>query len=221
MKQRHDPQHVAHLRHRHAAKWVMVAAAAALVVGAVTAAVLLNNDDGGPASSADAAGQPVITGTALPKFDSQASTDAAAGLPAPSVTGRDIAGSPVVIDPAATGQPVLLVFVANWCPHCHRLLPNIQAWLADGTIGIDVTVIPTAESSSAPSSASWLADLGWTGSVLPDGDNGDGRPGPVAIDYGASGWPYVVLLDRHGAVTARASGELNHDQMIAILATLG
>ena len=161
---------------------------------------------------------PVITGDPLPTYES-GSVDPANGLTAPTVAGAGLDGTVVTIDPAARQRPTLVVFVANWCPHCHAFLPNVQAWIADGTISadVDVVVVATAESASAESSADWLAQLGWTTPVLVDGDNGDGQPGSVALAYGAPGWPYTVLFNADGTVAARTSGELTQSQMQQLL----
>lgn len=163
---------------------------------------------------------PVITGDPLPTLGNGA--DAAVALTAPTAAGAGLDGTVVTIDPAARQRPTLVVFVANWCPHCHAFLPNVEAWIADGTIpaDVDVVVVATAESASAESSADWLAQLGWTTPVLVDGDNGDGQPGSVALAYGAPGWPYTVLFNADGTVAARTSGELTQSQMQQLLAFL-
>ncbi|MDO8392205.1 MAG: TlpA disulfide reductase family protein [Actinomycetota bacterium] len=161
---------------------------------------------------------PTITGDTLPTYGT--GTDSAT-LVAPTVAGAGLDGTVVTIDPAATQRPTLVVFVANWCPHCHAFLPNLQAWIADGTVSadIDVVLVATAESATAESSADWLAQLDWPTPVLVDGDNGDGKAGPVAIAYGAPGWPYLVLLNADGTVAARSSGEMSQSQMVDMLAT--
>jgi len=159
-----------------------------------------------------------ITSDTLPPF--AAGSDPAIGLTAPAVIGPGLDGNAVVIDPASTQRPTLVVFVANWCPHCHALLPNVQAWIADRTISadVDVVVVATAESTSAQSSAEWLAQLDWRTKVLVDAAPGDGQAGPVAQAYGAPGWPYLVLIAADGTVAARTSGEMTQSQMQQLLA---
>lgn len=156
-----------------------------------------------------------IAGDALPPFDGTAGTDAAVGMPAPTVKGFDYQGNEIRIDPAE--GPHLVMFQAHWCPHCAAALPNVIDWMADGTIPswLPVTLVSTAES---PRSANypadkWLQELGWTGRVLRDSPNDDGAAGVAANAYGAAGWPYFVVIGVDGTVVARASGELTQADM--------
>lgn len=162
---------------------------------------------------------PAISGDALPAYGDGA--DAAVGHTAPRVVGRGLDGNAVVIDAASTQRPTLVVFVANWCPHCHAFLPNVKAWIADGTIpsDVDIVLVTTAERAAQQSSAEWLAQLGWTGTVLVDGDNGSAVAGIAAVAYGATGYPFLVLINSDGTVAARTAGELSAAQMTALLAT--
>ncbi|MGI8938357.1 MAG: TlpA family protein disulfide reductase [Iamia sp.] len=52
------------------------------------------------------------------------SADPAIGQVAPTLTGIDPAGDPVTIDPGAEG-PMVIAFVAHWCPHCQAEVPRL------------------------------------------------------------------------------------------------
>jgi hypothetical protein len=160
-----------------------------------------------------------IAGGSLSMFDGTASTDPAVGLPAPTVDGFDYEGNAIRIDPAE--GPHLVMFQAHWCPHCAANLPNVEEWLADGTIPswLPVTLVSTAESPGASNYPAdrWLQELGWTGRVLRDTDEGDGAAGAAAVAYGASGWPYYVVIGVDGTVLARASGELTKAQIESLM----
>ena len=163
-----------------------------------------------------------IAGDALPPFDGTATTDPAVGMPAPTVFGNDYEGNEILINPA--DGPHLVMFQAHWCPHCAANLPNVVTWLEDGTIPswLPVTLVSTAESPSGPNypADKWLQELGWTGRVLRDSPNDDGAAGVAATAYGATGWPYFVVIGVDGQVLARAAGELTQADLQALFAGL-
>ena len=161
-----------------------------------------------------------IEGDPLPMFNAAAATDPAVGMPAPAVIGFDYEGNQIRIDPAE--GPQLVMFQAHWCPHCARNLPNVVTWLEDGTIPswLPVTLVSTAESPSSGENYpadEWLQEMGWSGRVLRDSNEGDGAPGRAGLAYGASGWPYFVVIGVDGNVLARTSGELTQADMRKLL----
>lgn len=173
-----------------------------------------------PESSAASA--VLISGDPLPPFDGTASTDIAVGMPAPAVNGFDYAGNEILVNPA--DGPHLVMFDAHWCPHCAANLPNVIDWMADGTIPswLPVTLVSTAESSTSANYPAdmWLQENGWTGRVLHDPNDDDGTAGAAARAYGATGWPYFVVIGVDGNVLARASGELTKQEMQQLLTGL-
>jgi hypothetical protein len=66
----------------------------------------------------------------------------------------------------------------------------------------------------------WLHELGWSGRVLRDSNEVDGAAGRAAAAYGASGWPYFVVIGVDGTVLARASGELDKSAMEKLMKDL-
>jgi thiol-disulfide isomerase/thioredoxin len=119
---------------------------------------------------------------------------------------------------AADGPPTMIMFVADWCPHCQREVPVVQQWVDAGRLPetVDLVSVSTAVDPSRPSFPpdAWLADEGWTAPVLVDGDNA------AAQAMGLSGFPFVVAIDGNGRVVLRASGELTTDQFDTIASTL-
>jgi len=170
---------------------------------------------------AGGSGEVTIVGDPLPLFE-QLANDTAIGLPAPRVWGHDFDGNEVTINPAEGAH--LVVFVAHWCPHCNAELPLLVQAAADGTLPswLPITLVSTAESTTAPNHPPqpWLAEQGWTGRVIEDGSQGDGAAGTIAQVYGASGWPYFVLIGSDGTVVARSVGEISVVQLQELIATL-
>lgn len=145
-----------------------------------------------------------LAGAQLPALADGA--DPAIGTKAPTLSGYTFDGSPVTVDPSK--GPVMLVFLAHWCPHCNREAPEIMQWKADGgvpdglqIIGVTTAVAPDRE-HYPPSS--WIRDdMQWTYPVLADSEASDAFKA-----MGGSGFPYVVLLDTEGRVLDRWAGEL-------------
>ncbi len=162
-----------------------------------------------------------VTGQ-LPRFDQSTAVDPAVGMPAPSVVGFDYDGNEIRIDPAE--GPQVVMFQAHWCPHCAANLPKVMEWMADGTIQswLPVTLVSTAESPTAANypANKWLKDMGWTGRVIRDSNEGDRVAGRVATAYGAPGYPTLVVIGIDGNVLARATGELSQADMKQLLAGL-
>ncbi|MEX0847137.1 MAG: redoxin domain-containing protein [Ilumatobacteraceae bacterium] len=181
----------------------------ALSVGTVPASV----DGSTPAATGDGVVRgevwPVtIDGTPLPGLP-DSGADPVIGTVAPGLSGFTFDGSPVVVDPSK--GPVMLVFLAHWCPHCNREAPEIMQWKADGgvpaelqVIGVTTAVDPTRD-KYPPSS--WITDeMQWTYPVLADSEASQAFTG-----MGGSGFPYVVIVGADGTVLDRWSGEIGRD----------
>ncbi|MFM9084064.1 MAG: TlpA family protein disulfide reductase [Actinomycetota bacterium] len=185
---------------------VVVIAAAAVAIGAS-----VGSDTPAGAPSATDGGitgefQPVtVTGTPL-EPRGEGDTDPAAGVEAPTLTGKDFRGREVVIDPGSDGRPTMLVFLAHWCPHCNREVPRILELDADGGIPDAVRVVGVATGSRAdqpnwPPSA-WLEKMGWKWERMADSETAD-----AFMAYGGSSYPTMVFVKADGTVQNRVSGE--------------
>lgn len=177
-----------------------------------------------PAAGAQAFGPVTVEGDVLPPFESTAA-DPAVGLPAPTLAGETPGGEAVTIAPG--DEPLLVAFLAHWCPHCQVEAP-LLAELADddGLIeGARVVAVATDSNSQAPEypPGDWLAREGWPGPVLldtePQGQEGY-RERVAAEAYGIGGYPFLVAVDAEGTVVARTAGELGADgiRQVAALA---
>lgn len=200
--------------------WVIIVVVIAVVIGGI---VLLTRggDDGSASDNTDSNGvslddlptsQPVtITGEALLPYDAAEQSDPAVGQPAPVLSGLDFQGDPITVDPA--NGPYMIVFLAHWCPHCNAEVPRLLDWKASGAVPTDLDVIgvatAVAESAANYPPAQWFSDRGWSWPVLVDESLGEGEAGKSAVAFGASGWPYFVIVGADGLVKSRASGEVS------------
>lgn len=212
--------------------WMWLTLGVIAVVAVVGGVVVLTGGDGetsGPADSSTSSStapafpdsQPItIEGDALPSFNSPAD-DPAIGMTAPLLTGLDFRGDEIVVDPTVDG-PVMLVFLAHWCPHCNAEMPRLLDWKNSGGVPPELNVIgvATAVASTAPNYPphEWFSNRGWSWPILVDQKVDDnGSAGRAAQAYGASGWPYFVIIGADGTVKARSSGELEVSEIQAIV----
>jgi thiol-disulfide isomerase/thioredoxin len=185
--------------------------AAVVVVIAVVAVVVTRSS--GDASAGPQTYPVTVTGSPLPVMpDSTSTPDPAIGLLAPTLTGQSLFdGSSMTIAPGG-GHPMLVVFVAHWCPHCQREVPLLVQWMNSGQKPADLNVVAVSTANNlsdvnSPAS-SWLKREKWTTPVMADSSDNT-----AAQAYGLPGYPYLVLLDANGKVTARNSGEMTIDQI--------
>jgi thiol-disulfide isomerase/thioredoxin len=158
-----------------------------------------------------------VTGTPLAGLENP-NDDPAVGTAAPKLSGFTFDGTPMDID--YSKGPTLLVFLAHWCPHCNREIPEINAWRDSGKVPADLQVIAvtTAVDPSRDNypPSEWIVDKGWTWPVLADSEGSD-----AALAMGVSGFPYSIIIGADGTVLGRISGELGSgygDWVASILA---
>ena len=101
---------------------------------------------------------------------------------------------------ALRGQPVLLVFWNEWCPHCRRALPDVQAQAARfadrGYQVITVTKHTKGQTDHEVMDFLQRQELALRCAVEPEGY-------VSTQDYGISGVPGAALVDREGVVIWR------------------
>ena len=145
----------------------------------------------------------VVTGTPLPQ--GEGSSDPAIGTAAPALAGFDYAGQAVDIAPGTDG-PMMVVFLAHWCPHCNAEVPVLLDWEASGDIpaALQVVGVSTAVSADRPNfpPGQWLDDKGWDWPVI-----ADDVEQTAAQAYGVTGYPFLTFIDADGNVVGRTSGE--------------
>jgi thiol-disulfide isomerase/thioredoxin len=199
--------------------FVIVAGVVVLIIAAALIAVLATggSDDSGDSSASGDSGaeieqtRPVeVTGEALAPFEDPAA-DPAVGQASPVVTGAGFDGTPMTIG-GAGDKPTLLVFLAHWCPHCNREVPEVIKLNDAGGIPADLDVIgiSTAVASDRPNypPSEWIVDKGWPFPTMADSENSE------ALDaFGGTGFPFLVIVDSDGTVLARQSGESTADEL--------
>ena len=211
--------------------WMWVTIGVLVVVAVVGVVIATSGGDDSPAASDTTAAQggglddlpisqPVtVTGDPLPAYSPDAGADEAIGLTAPTLDGLNFNSQPIKVD-AADGA-YMLVFLAHWCPHCNAEVPRLLDWKNSGAVPADLRVIgvATAVSETAVNfpPAEWFSNKGWAWPVLVDEAQGDGAAGKAAQAYGATGWPYFVIVGADGKVKVRVSGEVEPSDLQKIV----
>ena len=151
------------------------------------------------------------TGEILSRLDDP-DNDPARGKIAPVVNGFGFDGAPLTIAP--TGKPMLVVFLAHWCPHCNAEIPRLIEWKDSGAMPADLGVVgvSTGARDDAPNwpPSQWVVDKAWPWPVMADNEDQN-----AAVAFGVSGYPGLILLDGDGKVLARRSGEADIDALKA------
>ncbi len=197
---------------------VVIAGIVVLVLAAILAVVLAGRDGGG--SSGEPARVPVkVTGQALAAYPEGGGggTDPAVGVAIPTVNGVTFDNSPMSIGPS--DGPMVVIFLAHWCPHCQAEVPRIQDWLNAGGLptGVKLVSVATSTSSTQPNypPSAWLKRENWSPPVLVD----DAKSTALQA-FGMSSFPAFVFVDGSGKVVVRTTGEIAIDQLQAIVQQL-
>ncbi|HEX4983241.1 MAG TPA: TlpA disulfide reductase family protein [Ilumatobacteraceae bacterium] len=159
-----------------------------------------------------------VEGSALPPLPSSGD-DTAVGLTAPALVGESFDGSAVTT--ASEGGPVMVVFLAHWCPHCNNEIPRLIELEETGRFPDDLKIIAvsTAARADAPNfpPSEWIVDMGWPWPVMVD--DVDTETGiPVGAEaFGVNSFPFITVVGADATVLARWSGESEPDDFIAKL----
>jgi cytochrome c biogenesis protein CcmG, thiol:disulfide interchange protein DsbE len=172
------------------------------------------SDGESPATGAPGApGGVTLEGSPLPP--GQGEDDPAIGTAAPTLRGTDYQGNEVTIAPGTEG-PMMVVFLAHWCPHCNAEIPVLLEWQESGEIPDELQIygVGTAASPDRPNYPpdQWLQEKGWAWPVLADDEQLT-----AANAYGVTGFPYFVILDADGNVVVRNSGEIPIEDLDAMV----
>lgn len=167
-------------------------------------------------SGSAAENQPVtVAGEALPSHPSSG-TDNGIGLTPPALSGSSFDGSPITVDPCATTGATMVVFVAHWCPHCNVEVPRLVEWYESGAVpdGLQVVAVSTGVESNADNypPSQWITDNNWPWPVL-----ADDAEQTAAQAWGLDAYPYFVIINSDGVVTARDTGEKSIEDITALV----
>lgn len=198
---------------------LLLGIAAAVLVGLALIAFLATRGGGEDAVLSPAAVE--VVGQPLPSMPdtgpvTNADTDPAAGMVAPTLIGSDFDGNEVRIEP--DGRAKAIYFVAHWCPHCQAEVPVVQGLIEDGRQpdNLDVYAVSTAVDSTRGNYPPevWLDKEEFSPIVLRDDSELS-----AYNSAGPAGFPFVIYLNADHQVVARSAGTLGAEQMQALWTT--
>ncbi len=130
---------------------------------------------------------------------------------APDFTLPDLAGNPVSLA-SFRGKTVILDFWATWCPPCIFQVPELNRfWAAHKDAG-DVMVIGVAiDVEGAEIVAPWAQEQGVAYPLVIGSEQ-------VARDFGAVGFPTLVIVTPDGRIDSLHVGLIEFDQLEALVA---
>lgn len=158
--------------------------------------------DSGISFTAEPAGGVEVVGTTLSRFDER-SVDLEVGRPAPAFSGPGFDGNLIEVTPGT--RPMVVLFLAHWCPHCQAEVPELQAYIDENGLpeGVDFVAVTTANDASRDNypADEWLEREGWTPVTIMDDDASS-----ISEAFGLTAFPFYVFLDAEGLVGGRFTG---------------
>lgn len=135
------------------------------------------------------------------------------GDPAPTFTLEDIEGKTYLLE-SYLGQPVLIEFLAVWCPHCQNQAPVTAQITSENEDEGLVTLIINASPfgryyTLGNQSPVTLNDLKWFRDQYQVKEPILIDQGEVGQKYGLRGFPMFILIDKSGKIVWSESGEVS------------
>jgi peroxiredoxin len=131
------------------------------------------------------------------------------GRPAPDIAGKDLDGVELTLS-EYRGKVVYLIFTGEWCGPCRseypyqRLMLELYKDKPFALLGVNSD--PKIETAKQGKIDARLPYRSWW-----DGNQKDSTKGPIATQFGVTGWPTVYLIDATG--TIRFAGARHEDSL--------
>jgi thiol-disulfide isomerase/thioredoxin len=138
------------------------------------------------------------------------------GKPVPALEGDDVDGKPFKLSDYR-GKVVALVFWASWCGPCMAMVPQERA-LVKRLEGKPFALVGVNGDEDRPKAKAAMDKEQMTWPSFFDGKVGRG---PVAVKWGVSSWPTVIVLDARGVIRHVDPDRSKLDELIdALLAEM-
>jgi thiol-disulfide isomerase/thioredoxin len=145
---------------------------------------------------------------AAPAFAPQFEPGPSIGEKAPDIVGEDIDGNPLKLSDFE-GKVVLIDFWGDWCVHCRNLIPHARDLNKEMEgkpfVLLGVNSDRNREAVKEVVKRDGITWKSWW--------NGGTPAGPIATQYGVTGWPTLFLIDDKGIVRQKWVGAPNPKEL--------
>jgi thiol-disulfide isomerase/thioredoxin len=132
---------------------------------------------------------------------------------APSVSGTDLTGHPLVLSQFA-GKVVVLNFWASWCPPCRSEAPALEQVYTDtrasGVQFVGVDIRENGASDGVHFETTHHIDY-------PSFSDQASRIALAFRNTGVQSPPTTIVIDRQGRIAARGLGEMTYTQLLTVV----
>ena len=109
------------------------------------------------------------------------------------------------------GKPTLLVFAAEWCPHCRTELPEVQKFYDANKDKVNVVVVFTNSQTNLGKTQTYVKDNGYTFPAYFD------ENGAITRGFAVDGFPYNLKIN-NGKVEEKLELPVDFDSLTASFA---
>jgi peroxiredoxin len=128
--------------------------------------------------------------------------------PAPDFTVATVTGEPFTLSDQF-GSPVVLFFVAAYCPHCHKMMPVMQS-IHQKDPSLKIALIDATD--NAAKTLAFANSYGISFFIIQDKD------GAISKRYNVNGIPNLVFINSVGSIVDRFAGETATEHVMACIA---
>jgi thiol-disulfide isomerase/thioredoxin len=132
---------------------------------------------------------------------------------APSVSGTDLAGSPLTLSQFA-GKVIVLNFWASWCPPCRSEAAALEQVYTDTRVsGVQFVGVDIRENGVSDG-------VHFETNHHVDYPSFSDQASRIALDFRSTGVetpPTTIIIDRQGRIAARGLGEMTYTQLLSVV----
>lgn len=123
------------------------------------------------------------------------------------------------INPVKTGKVTVLNFWGTWCGPCVSEMPSLDqvAWDYKDTL----TVIAVHSLDGHNEMPAYIGQNYPDSPIIFSWETGDGYIGDYYAKFEAQGYPFTVVMDERGVITATKLGMMDHAEMEALVEAAG
>lgn len=120
-----------------------------------------------------------------------------------------------IIDPSKTGKVTVINFWGTWCNPCVQELPHFEQVAKD--YSDSVVIVAVHSSDGREEGPGFIAEHYPNATMLFSWDSAENDSEYYKLLGGKDAYPYTLVLDENGVITARFVGSVTHDELVAAI----